>query len=65
MSRIQRIQNDDLGSGLLSRPEKVLQPLRGAEQMPRGSHIDQQMVVGRCTEATSHDGQATDELRQW
>ena len=61
MGRVERIQDDDFGSSSSCREDEVVQSLRCTEQMTGGPGIDQQMMVGGCTEATPHDQQAADE----
>jgi hypothetical protein len=60
---VQRVQDDDLGSGGAGGGEKVIQSLRRIEQMAGGARIHEQVLIGGISQDAPHGGQAADELR--
>jgi hypothetical protein len=60
---VERIEDDDLGLGLLRRGQEVRQALRGAEQMTGGTGIDKQVVIGSLAQDTAHGSEPAGELR--
>ena len=63
MRGVERVQNDDLSGSGAGGGEKVIQTLRGAEQMAGGARIHEQVLIGGRSQSTAHGGQAADELR--
>jgi len=60
---VERVQDDDLGSGGAGGGEEVIQALGRTEQMTGGARIYEQVLVGGISQDAPHGGQAADELR--
>ena len=63
MGGVERVQNDDLGTGGTRGGEEVIQALGRIEQMAGGARIYEQVLGGGISQDAPHGGQAADELR--
>src|SRR6266478_279649 len=60
---VERVENNDLGGGGPRGGHKVVQALRGAEQMAGGARVYQKMLIGSRSQHAAHEGETADELR--
>ncbi len=63
MRGVERVENQDLGGSGPRGGHKVIQTLRGAEQMARGARIHEEMLIGGRSQGTAHEREAADKLR--
>ena len=62
VSRVERVQDDDLGGSGLGGGEEMVHSLGCAEQMAGSAGVDQEMVVRGGPHRSPHDRQAADKL---
>ena len=64
VSGVQRVEHDHLGGGLPGRVEKVIQALRGTEQIAARTGVHQQVLVGGGSYGAAHRRQPRNKLRR-
>jgi len=62
VSRVQRVEHDDLGGSLTGGVEKVIESLRCAQQIAAGARIHQQVLIGGGSQGAAHGRQPAHKL---
>src|SRR5713226_2307064 len=60
---VERVENQDIGCSGPRGGYKVIQTVRGGEQMARGARIHEEMVIGGRSQGTAHEREAADKVR--
>jgi hypothetical protein len=63
VSGVERVEDDDLGSGSLGSGEEVIRSLGCAEQMAGSAGVDQKVEIRGASNSSPHDREAADKLR--